>query len=90
MASIFYILFSAGNKLFRGRFFFPSTGKPDCVNFLEEIEEPTKAVVIRHIAVASQILASGGKVANCLFHPSVRQAAHKNMPMKLLKKLPGV
>lgn len=72
----FTYYFQPGDSYLGGDFFFPSTGKPECIKFLEEIEEPTKEVVIRHIAVAAQILASGGKVANCLFHPSVRQTAH--------------
>ena len=83
----FTYYFQPGTSYLGGDFFFPSTGKPDCVNFLEEIEEPTKAVVIRHIAVASQILASGGKVANCLFHPSVRQAAHKKYADEIVKEI---
>ena len=83
----FTYYFQPGASYLGGDFFFPSIGKPDCVNFLEEIEEPTKAVVIRHIAVASQILASGGKVANCLFHPSVRQAAHKKYADEIIKEI---
>ena len=83
----FTYYFQPGTSYLGGDFFFPSTGKPDCVNLLEEIEEPTKAVVIRHIAVASQILASGGKVANCLFHPSVRQAAHKKYADEIVKEI---
>lgn len=73
----FTYYFQPGESYLGGDFFFPSTGKPECINFLEEIEEPTKEVVIRHIAVTAQIFVSGGKVANCLFHPSVRQAAHE-------------
>lgn len=83
----FIYYFQPGASYLGGDFFFPSIGKPDCVNFLEEIEEPTKAVVIRHIAVASQILASGGKVANCLFHPSVRQVAHKKYADEIIKEI---
>lgn len=83
----FTYYFQPGASYLGGDFFFPSIGKPDCVNFLEEIEEPTKAVVIRHIAVASQILASGGKVANCLFHPSVRQVAHKKYADEIIKEI---
>ena len=83
----FTYYFQPGTSYLGGDFFFPSTGKPGCVNSLEEIEEPTKAVVIRHIAVASQILASGGKVANCLFHPSVRQAAHKKYADEIVKEI---
>ena len=83
----FTYYFQPGASYLGGDFFFPSIGKPDCVNFLEEIEKPTKAVVIRHIAVASQILASGGKVANCLFHPSVRQVAHKKYADEIIKEI---
>lgn len=83
----FTYYFQPGASYLGGDFFFPSTGKPDCVNFLEEIEKTTKAVVIRHIAVASQVLASGGKVANCLFHPSVRQAAHKKYADEIVKEI---
>ncbi len=83
----FTYYFQPGASYLGGDFFFPSIGKPDCVNFLEEIEEPTKAVVIRHIAVASQILASGGKVANCLFHPSVRRVAHKKYADEIIKEI---
>lgn len=83
----FTYYFQPGVGYLGGDFFFPSTGKPDCVNFLEQIEEPTKNVVIRHIAVASQILASGGKVANCLFHPSVRQATHKKYADQIIREI---
>ena len=32
-------------------------------------------------------MASGGKVANCLFHPSVRQAAHKKYADEIVKEI---
>ena len=71
MASIFYILFSTRRKLFGRRFLFSS------IKYLDEVENPAKAVVLRHIAVSAQILASGKKVSNCLIHPSVRQSLHQ-------------
>ena len=83
----FTYYFQPGASYLGGDFFFPSTGKPECVNYLEQIEAPTKSVVIRHIAVASQILASGGKVANCLIHPSVRQAVHKKYADDVIKEI---
>lgn len=83
----FTYYFQPGNSYLGGDFFFPSTGKPACISFLEEIEKPTKSVVIRHIAVASQILASGGKVANCLFHPSVSQAAHNKYADEVVREI---
>lgn len=68
--------FAPGNAYLGGDFFFPKNRKADCISYLEKIKNPEREVVIRHIAVSTQILASGGKVCNCLLHPSVRQAVH--------------
>lgn len=73
----FTYYFQPGNSYLGGDFFFPSSGKPTCISFLDTIRNPIRDTVIRHIAVSSQILLSGGKVSNCLFHPSVRVATHK-------------
>ena len=51
------------------------------------MKEPTRNVVMRHLAVTAQLLASGGKVSNCLFHPSVRVAAHKRYADEISKEL---
>lgn len=83
----FTYYFQPGASYLGGDFFFPPTGKPDCVSYLEQIKNPIKRVVIRHIAVASQILASGGKAANCLIHPSVRQAVHKKYADDVIKEI---
>ena len=83
----FTYYFQPGESYLGGDFFFPSTGKPQCVKFLEQVQNPTRNVVIRHIAVTAQILASGGKVANCLFHPSVRQAEHKKYADEILNEI---
>ena len=68
--------FAPGNAYLGGDFFFPKNRKADCISYLEKIKNPEREVVIRHIIVSAQILASGGKVCNCLLHPSVRQAVH--------------
>ncbi|MBR4930363.1 MAG: hypothetical protein IKZ00_06130, partial [Bacteroidaceae bacterium] len=68
--------FEPGSAYLGGDFFFPKSEKPDCISFLEQISAPERNVVVRHLAVSSQILASGGKTSNCLIHPSVRQAVH--------------
>lgn len=73
----FTYYFQPGNAYLGGNFFFPSLQKPDCITFLETLKDDTKEAVIRHITVSAQVLASGGKVCNCLIHPSVRQAAHQ-------------
>lgn len=83
----FTYYFQPGESYLGGDFFFPASGKPECIEFLEQIQEPTRSVVVRHIAVASQMLASGGKVANCLFHPSVKQAAHKKYADEVLSEI---
>lgn len=73
----FTYYFQPGSAYLGGDFFFTSEKTPDCITFLENIKDSTKEAVIRHIAVSAQILASGGKVCNCLIHPSVRQSAHQ-------------
>ncbi|MGM9929278.1 MAG: Z1 domain-containing protein [Bacillus sp. (in: firmicutes)] len=83
----FTYYFQPGNGYLGGDFFFPASGKPECIQYLEEITEPTKNVVIRHIAVSAQILASGGKVSNCLFHPSVKQAVHQKYADEVIHAL---
>ena len=72
----FTYYFQPGDSYLGGDFFFPTEGAPSCIQFLESLTEPTHDVVIRHIAVSAQILSAGGKVSNCLFHPSVRQSEH--------------
>ena len=71
----FTYYFQPGGAYLGGDFFFPKE-KPECIQLLEELEDPTRSVVIRHLVSAAQTFVSGGKVCNCLFHPSVRQAVH--------------
>ncbi len=75
----FTYYFQPGDSYLGGDFFFPLDGKPECIQYLEELSEPARCVVIRHIAVSAQILASGGKVSNCLLHPSARQVIHEKL-----------
>ena len=71
----FTYYFQPGNAYLGGEFFFKKE-KPDCIQFLDKLENPTRCVVVRHIVSSAQTFVSGGKVCNCLFHPSVRQAVH--------------
>ena len=71
----FTYYFQPGDTYLGGDFFFPEE-KPNFIQFLEELSDPTRSVVIRHLVSSAQTIASGGKVCNCLFHPSVRQAVH--------------
>ncbi len=79
--------FEPGSTYLGGDFFFPKNEKPDCISFLEEIASPEHSVVMRHLAVSAQILASGGKVSNCLIHPSVRQAVHSKYEKEIYTEL---
>jgi hypothetical protein len=83
----FTYYFQPGSAYLGGDFFFPSSGKPDCVTYLDSLKNPIRNVVVRHLAVSAQILSSGGKVSNCLLHPSVRVAAHKKHADEIEKEL---
>lgn len=72
----FTYYFEPGDNYLGGDFFFP-INKPECITYIEALKNPTRNVVIRHLASSAQILLSGGKVSNCLFHPSVRQSVHQ-------------
>lgn len=72
----FTYYFSPGNGYLGGDFFFPKNEKADCISYIETIKQPERQVVLHHLAVSGQILASGGLTCNCLIHPSVRQAIH--------------
>lgn len=84
---LFTYYFCPGSGYLGGDFFFPESGKPNCVTFLEQIKSPVKEAVLRHLAVSAQILASGGKVSNCLFHPSTRQAVHQTFAESIWREL---
>lgn len=84
---LFTHYFQPGDTYLGGDFFFPTNGEAKCVTFLEKIDEPTRTTVVRHILVSAQILLSGGKVSNCLVHPSVRQAIHQKFADEIAKEL---
>ena len=83
----FTYYFQPGKAYLGGDFFFPSTGRPDCITFLETLKNPMRAVVVRHIAVSAQILSSGGKAANCLYALSQSVSAHKKCADEVQKEL---
>ena len=84
---LFTHYFKPGKAYLGGDFFFPKTGKPDCVTFVDSLKTPERDVVIRHLLVTGQIFASGGTVSNCLVHPSVRQAAHQKFASSIKAEL---
>lgn len=84
---LFTHYFKPGKAYLGGDFFFPKTGKPDCVTFADSLTTPERDVVIRHLLVSAQLFASGGAVSNCLIHPSVRQAAHQKFASNIEAEL---
>ena len=83
----FTCYFQPGTSYLGGDFFFPAAGKPSCVSYLNTIKNPLREAVIRHIAVSSHIFLSGGKVSNCLFHPSVRISAHQKFADEIRQEI---
>lgn len=83
----FTYYFQPGDSYLGGDFFFPVSGKPQCVSYLDTIKNAVHTVVVRHLAVSAQILSSRGKTANCLFHPSVRIAAHQKIADEVKQEL---
>ena len=83
----FTYYFQPGDAYLGGDFFFPTSGKPNCISFLDNLKAPMREVVVRHLLVSAQIFISGGVVSNCLFHPSVRVTVHKKIEEDILKEL---
>ena len=84
---LFTHYFKPGKAYLGGDFFFPKTGKPDCITFADSLITPERDVVIRHLLVSAQLFASGGAVSNCLIHPSVHQAAHQKFASNIKAEL---
>lgn len=82
----FTYYFAPGNSYLGGDFFFPKE-KPDCITFYINLKTPAHDVVLRHLAVSALVELGGGKVSNCLVHPSVRQASHDIFARDISKEL---
>lgn len=83
----FTYYFSPGESYLGGDFFFPHTGKPSCITYINGMKDPTKEVVLQHLLVSAQMLVSGERVSNCLIHPSVRTAIHSKYADEIKKTL---
>lgn len=83
----FTYYFEPGDDYLGGDFFFPKSSIADCICYLEKIKNPARRVVIRHLAVTGQIFSAGGKISNCLIHPSVRQAVHSRYAKEAFAEL---
>lgn len=83
----FTYYFRPGKGYLGGDFFFTGEDCPKCIRYIEHETNPTRAVIVRHLLVSAQILTSGEKVCNCLFHPSTRQAVHQKFADDVKKEL---
>lgn len=79
--------FEPGKSYLGGDFFFPPSGKPECVTYLTTSKTMTRQVVLRHLAVSAQLLGTGSVVSNCLLHPSVRQNVHEKFAKEVREAL---
>lgn len=84
---LFTHYFKPGKGYLGGDFFFPKSGKPDCITYSDTMQNPEKELVIRHLLVSAQIIATGGKVSNCLIHPSVKVSEHQKVASKIKAEL---
>ncbi|MBF9668185.1 restriction endonuclease [Bifidobacterium dentium] len=75
--------FEPGKTYLGGNFFFPATGKPECVTYLTDTKKMTRQVVLRHLTTSAQLLCTGSTVSNCLVHPSVRQNVHEKFAKEI-------
>lgn len=85
----FSYYFAPGNGYLGGDFFFPNSGKADCITYIDNLENPLQDAILHHILVSAEIFLSGGKVCNMMVHPSVRKAAHKSFETQAKQILSG-
>lgn len=83
----FSYYFRPGQAYLGGNFFFPVTGKPDCITYIDAMNDPLSEAVLHHLCVSAQLLGSGKKVCNCLIHPSVRVSVHSKFANDVRKEL---
>ncbi len=83
----FTYYFKPGKGYLGGDFFFDRKDCPNCIKYIEHTTNSTRNVVVRHLLVSAQMLSSGERVCNCLFHPSTRQAVHQNVADDVKKEL---
>lgn len=83
----FTFYFRPGKAYLGGNFFFPASGKPDCIKYIDTMTDPLKNAILHHLCVSAQLLGTGRKVCNCLIHPSVRKAVHSKYQRDVKKAL---
>jgi hypothetical protein len=74
----FTYYFKPGNGYLGGDYFFPKSGVSECVTFTDNLRNEEKVVTAWHLMVSAINSMRGIDTANCLVHPSVKQAVHEN------------
>ena len=83
----FTYYFRPGKGYLGGDCFFQKNKISKCIVFLKKEINHERSAVIHHLVVSGQIIVNGGKVCNCLIHPSVRQAVHGKYKKLIEKEL---
>lgn len=76
---LFTYYFNPGKGYLGGDFFFPKNGRPDCVTYLDTLDQAERDIVIRHILVSAQILHLAAAYRTALFIQ-----ASGSLPIKIL------
>ena len=85
---LFTHYFTPGNGYLGGDFFFPANGtEPTCITYTDNVANPERSVVIRHVLVSAHTFSCGDTVSNCLIHPSVKQSVHQEFAIRFKKEL---
>lgn len=71
----FTYYFRPGKAYLGGDFFFPKQ-KPDCIEYIDTLNDPLLCATLHHLFATAQSFGVGKKVCNFLIHPSARKAAH--------------
>ena len=70
-----------------GDFFFGNGSYPARIAFTDDMENPVRQVLIRHLAVSAVALSEGARACNCLMHISARQKDHERTVTEVNKWL---
>lgn len=85
----FTYYFRPGNGYLGGDFFFPSTGKRECIFYTDTMKDPLKNALLHHLLVSGIMMSAEKRVSNFLIHPSVRKSVHGKIYQEICKMLSG-
>lgn len=83
----FTCTFNAGKGYLGGDFFFPVSGKPECIEYVGKEDERIAEAVKHHMGVSSLLFLEGKKTCTALFHPGVRISMHNKTKARIDNEL---